>query len=277
MTRRSLLLTSATAMMVAGVPASADAYDSGWALLGGQRQGMVYLRQPVQRRGYRPPMAIYHHGATATASFVVSNPPERRLLDALVRAGYLVLVSDFGGDQWGNASDHKHIDNLIALGRAHGGRSGPVALLGTSMGGGSILSYAGTHPARVACVTGFVPVIDLADLAESYPTAVNPAFPPAYSDTRHGLRRSPLVMSRTPRTGEKGTSMFSGVPLSIWYGLADGVCKPEAVEQFARNIERRRDPRVRLHALAGMEHGYGALDMAGVRPVVRFVRDHLPA
>lgn len=285
--RRTLLSSAATGALgvLSSSTATATASSAGrtvvaWDFVEGQPQGEVYLSRPVRSRRRKPAVVIYHHGATGTASGVLADPYERRLLDALTGAGYMVLVSDFGGSLWGNGANHRHITDLITVARVHGGRTGPVALLGTSMGGGAVFSYAGVHPHRVACAGGFLPVIDLDDLSTQTPS-VDSAYLPAYADDIHGLRHSPLVMASTERsygamTDGTRPGMFSGVPLKAWYGTEDLVCKPEAVRRFARTIRRHLDPQVRLQALLGAGHALEALDMIETDSVVEFVGTHLP-
>lgn len=231
------------------------------------------------RRGRTaPPVVIYHHGAGGTAAGVLANPYERVLLDTLVEAGNLVVVSDFGGSLWGNETDHRYVLDLIAVAHDYGGSRSPVGLVGTSMGGGASLSFAGMHPERVGCVVGILPVIDLAGLRALNPVSVDAAYPSAYSDRLHGPRHSPLVMSRLPHVrGGKQTSRFSGTPVDIWFGTADEVCVPEATRRFARRVRRREDARVRLHPLRGAGHTVDAIGLVDPHKVARFLHHHLPS
>lgn len=249
-----------------------------WTLIEGQPQGLVYALRPPRRSLRKPPVVIYHHGAGGAAQSVLASASEQRILRAIAAAGYLVLVSDFGGNLWGNRANHAHIDDLITLGQAIGGRPGPVALLGLSMGGGATLSFAGTHPEKVACVAGLLPVINLMDLYGLAPDSVVAAYPGGYSDDVQGPRHSPLVMSRRVRRlhGEATVGVFSGMPIRIWQATRDTTCTTEALKEFVRNVKRHSNARVQVFRLPEQSHTLEALDKVDLRSVLNFVRAHLP-
>lgn len=265
-------------MGLIATPARASAAPTEWTLIEGQPQGLVYAMRPPGRSLGKPPVVIYHHGAGGAAQSVLTSVSEQRILRAVAAAGYLVLVSDFGGNLWGNQTNHAHIDDLITLGQAIGGRPGPVALLGMSMGGGASLSFAGTHREKVACVAGILPVINLMDLYGLAPDSVVAAYPGGYFDDVQGPRHSPLVMSRRnrPGRGDEMAGMFSDMPIRIWQATRDTTCTPDALKEFVRNVRRRSNPRVQVFRLPGQGHTLEALDKVDLRTVVKFMRAHLP-
>lgn len=90
------------------------------------------------------------------------------LIDALVNAGYPVLITDLGAGstgnspQWGNSVAMARVTaNRTYMQATVGAKSGPVIIGGFSMGGLGSLNWAAANPTLVAALFGICPVTDL--------------------------------------------------------------------------------------------------------------------
>ena len=71
-------------------------------------------------------------------------------------------------------------------------------------------------------------------------------------------------------------SSFDGVPIRIYYGTEDRVSDPAIVREFARRVERGRDPQVDLRQIRGADHGDALVGRVPIQDLVGFVEDHHP-
>lgn len=251
-----------------------------WVDVQGQEQGTVYLVSDRRVRGRRP-VVLYHHGFGATADTVrrrTHTPAERRLVERLAAAGYLVVVSDFGGDLWGNDLDHAYLDQAVEIARTRGGLGGPVALVGSSMGGAAVLSYAALHRERAAAVVALMPALDLDAMRWLGDGSLDRAFDGSYDDRVDGPRHSPLVIAERPvASGIRlpWTSGYTDLPVQLWFGTEDRIVTPDSVAAFTSAVRTRVGDRLETVALPG-GHQRRTYDAIRPRRVVRFVQRHLP-
>lgn len=279
--RRSTLLGLATAGALTLTHRPAQAASLTWKPIRGLAQGRAYAVMGPKRSARRRPIAIFHHGYGGTVEALRTSSAtagQRKVIEALARAGYMVLVSDFGGNQWGNDRNHRYISQLIEAGRQLGGRGGKVVLVGCSMGGAAVLSYAGRYPARVACVIPLIPALDLMDFKQYGPMFVDAAYNGNYKDEVYGRDHNPVIMARTPHRltpTRPATSQFSAMPIAIWYAKYDAVTKPHFVQTFVGRVRAHYNPRVETHALEGTHTD----SVVGTIPMARltgFAKRHLP-
>lgn len=235
-------------------------------------QGLVATIEPTATALAPLPLVVYHHGLGRDTDAILhrrSTAAIREHLVAAAASGYRVVVSDFGGYLWGNERNHRHIDAVIAAHRRRGGAAGPVALIGSSMGGAAVLSYAGTHRRDVACVVALQPALNLAALRRRG-VPVDAAFPGGYSNARHGARSSPTVIARDRR------SRYRGMPIRIWAGSLDHIATPALVRRFEALVRRGRDPRVQTTILPGLRHGDALIGAVPTDEVLAFLHAALP-
>ncbi|MDN4160736.1 alpha/beta hydrolase family protein [Nocardioides abyssi] len=235
-------------------------------------QGLVATIEPVAARSGPLPLAIYHHGLGRDTEAVLlrrSTAPIRAHLLAAAMGGYRVVVSDFGGFLWGNECNHRHLDTVIRAHRRAGGAPGPVALIGSSMGGAAVLSYAGTHRRDVACVVALQPALNLAALRRRG-VPVDRAFGGRYSNAVHGPRSSPTVIARDRR------SLYRGMPIRVWAGSLDHIATPALVRRFEALVRRGRNPQVETTILPGLRHGDELIGAVPSEDLVGFLHRHLP-
>lgn len=251
-----------------------------WVPLKGLNQGAVYMVTGPQMTDRKRPVALFHHGYGATAKILrdsIEGAGERKVIEAFATAGYMVLVSDFGGSLWGNDTNHRHITALIGAGHKNGGRRGKVLLIGASMGGGAALSYAGMYPTRVAGVLGLIPALDLVAVRDVGYTVLDRAYQGGFSNAVHGGAHNPIVMAQTPHLytpWNLSTSRFSAMPIDLWYATEDTVTRPETVSRFVATVRSRANANIKAHPRPGT-HTDAFIGELPVQGLLRFARSVL--
>lgn len=77
-----------------------------------------------------------------------------------------------GGDTWGNPAGTTNVGSaLTALGAASGCSTDKVHLIGASAGASTMLNYAIANPAKVASITGLIPLTSLLNFYKTNPPA----------------------------------------------------------------------------------------------------------
>lgn len=236
---------------------------------------VIYLLPPNHRPGKKLPLVIFHHGAGTRAKASLRSPSTNRVLRHLAANGYCVAVSDFGGSLWGNDRNHDYIIKLITATQRDLARGGPVTLVGSSMGGGAVLSFAGRYPGRVRSVVAMQPTLDLRDLS-TRGFRIDKRYSGGYSDRRYGAEHSPVVQAAVRQGGRRGQRSFDGVPIRLYYGTEDRVITPEVVEEFARRVSRGKKPRLHLRPLANTGHGDVLIRRVPLNDLVGFIKKHHP-
>lgn len=153
-----------------------------------------------------------------------------------------MLSPDLGGlSTWGNNVLLSRMDaTKNYLWGLPSVKTGKVKLLGQSMGGLGALVWAAANPTLVDRIVLVIPVLNLLDVRNnsSYGPEIDVAYGGSYSEATHGPTHNPLTMALAGK--------FANIPIQMWYGDADVLCKPEYSVAFANaagNCE--------AHALSG--------------------------
>ncbi|WP_312239062.1 hypothetical protein [Stenotrophomonas sp.] len=113
-----------------------------------------------------------------------------------------------------------------------------VSLVGQSMGGLNALIWANSNLSLVNSVVTLISVVDLWDVHQTdpgYGSAIDAAYGGAYSEASMGTARNPMTMA--------DAGLFSSsVPLQMWYGTSDALCRPQFATRFASRMPNV-DPR----------------------------------
>jgi dienelactone hydrolase len=216
------------------------------------------------------PVAVYchGHGEDAWLPMQPGRPGQYQFLRAVAEAGSLVLSGDFGGNLWGNDTVHAQIGATIAYAQGRlGGKSGEVAILGTSMGGCTALSYGARYPAKVACIVAIGPACNLAVLDPNFGT-IDAAYGGTYSDAIHGPDHNPQKMATLGK--------FNSMPVRIWYGNTDVVVAPSLITALKAAIDANSaNPQCSITPVSG---GHAEATWFNVPPsqMVEYLRTYLP-
>jgi dienelactone hydrolase len=174
---------------------------------------------------------IYVHGAEGTGAGGLAwtaFPGRWATLNAVARH-CTVLSSDLGGNAtWGNDAVISAISAAWTyLKTLPGVSQDKVSLLCQSMGGTAAIAWAAANPTQVDRVAMMIPVINLLDVRNSsaYQSAIDAAYGGAYSEATYGAAHNPLTIAAAGK--------LSGIPIQLWYGATDTLCKPEYALQFA--------------------------------------------
>lgn len=198
--------------------------------------------------GRRPPL-IYCHGSGETAQTAsaasAAKAGQWAILTALAQH-YFVIAADLGLQAWGNDAHVARIDEarlyLESL-----GASGPVTLVGGSMGNLGAMGYLRQYPTRVRKLAGVIPCVDLAAVYPLASADIDAAYGGAYNDAVHGPTHSPVQYAAT---------LAPTTPIHLFTSSNDPVCYPSTADAFvaARPATERTD----LGALGHGETAAGA-------------------
>lgn len=192
----------------------------------GQRQYFIHPRDKGLPLKYP---TIVLHGAGALAD----NPSTNPTMTSLARYGVFVISADWGGVYtWGGDAAMNAIDDAYNwLQLQPNVRKGKIGLQGGSMGGLNSLAWAGRNPARVACVSVDVPVLDLAgiwrDNIAGFRPLIDSAYPGGYNETLNPAR-DPLTMA--------ANGSYAGMKILVNYGDTDDICLPSKAQLFATRV-----------------------------------------
>lgn len=174
--------------------------------------------------------AIYLHGATKDETQMVDGSADsvRPVVAGLAAAGHPVLGVYAGGDLWGNATALARITEAIAFLQAAdiGAKTGPVVLIGASMGGVAAQNYAKGHHSSVICMVGLIPVSDLNDIRSNnrggLAGSIDAAYPATYVEATHGATSNPHTYAATG---------LAGVHYRAYYSTSDPIVIPSTVTE----------------------------------------------
>lgn len=127
-----------------------------------EASAMDVIYEPEQRANRNPVLWLHGGAATASQAVGVGLGSVPKILTAVCKRLFpIVAPTTFEGGAWVADADTE-IDSAIAACRAYGGASyDKVVMMGSSFGGYMSLHYAATHPNDVACVIGFIPLVDI--------------------------------------------------------------------------------------------------------------------
>lgn len=230
---------------------------------------MVMLPTLFQPDGTYPVAVFCHgHGEDAWLPMQAQRYGQYQFLRAVAEAGYLVISGDFGGNLWGNDTAHAQIGATITYAQGSlGGKAGKVAIIGTSMGGCTALSYGARYPAQVVCIVAVGPACDLTLMDPKFGT-VDLAYGGAYSDTVHGPDHNPQKMATLGK--------YSSMPVRIWYGDTDTVVAPSLITDLKTAIDTNStNPQCAITPVSG-GHAESTWNNVPASEMVAFLQTYLP-
>lgn len=169
---------------------------------------------------------VWAHGATEDASEAWQN--WRIPIKAMALRG-TVHVGDYGGHTWGSGTPANEVTDRIDDGIdyivANHGVDLPVALVGMSMGGCSILNYALRNPTKVSCVALLIPLVDIWDARS------NGSLAPYWGEIDAIYGAPPTDYSENSPV-EFASELDPDLPIHIWSSSNDHLAKPATHTAF---------------------------------------------
>lgn len=183
---------------------------------------------PGGRRGI-----LLCHGAGGDALYAndPTVPGALELFHRLASEGFTMLSSDWGGPgTWGNGHAVTRLESGRLVLAALGCAPDKVALVGVSMGGLNALSYAISHPDRVAAIGAVVPAADPQDMLDLYPgwAAIAKAW---------GVEPGERLPDRA-RPISASDSLRRCGPIHMYYSTADQYTRAGPIEALAEAIHQ---------------------------------------
>lgn len=237
----------------------------------------------LRPRGRGPfPAVVLNHGYIEPSVYVTGQGLMREQ-DALARAGFVVLHTDYRGHA---ASDPASVlgqqtrlgytrdtlEAVASLKRLPSVDPDRVAMLGRSMGGGVTLNALVVAPGAVRAAVVFAPVSsDFLDNFRRWTVAERPDAAAAFY-ARHGTPESAprLYRDLSART------FFDRVtePVLIHHGTADDTC-PIQWSRTTQRLLRQAGARSRLDVYPGEQHAFGPQWPLSMDRTIRFLRTRL--
>lgn len=210
---------------------------------------------------------MYTHGAGGTADALIEYAKATHRTRMAADAGFTAVSSDWGGPQtWGN---QVAMNALTAgynfLQTQPGVKPGKVIIAGGSMGGLNALNWASRNPTKVACVSIYIPVIDMAGIHDN-----NLSGYASYVDAAHGGNWDTATMAYTWNPLHQAEiGKYAGLPIRLHYGTTDPLCLPERALEFAQLVGSN----VQLRPLYGGHDESGEIQVDRVAEV-EFFKEH---
>lgn len=166
------------------------------------------------------------HGSGAPREFIA---PEllgsSKIAPLIAQAGIPCISAEMSGQSWANDAAMTDIDNAIAFLAAQTGcPSTKVHLLGISMGGALMIRYAELHPAKVASMTGIIPLCNIQSIYAGQSAPVK-----AEMETAWGTPGGPLPAGANIHSN--GASL-TDIPAHFYYSTSDSVIAPADTAAF---------------------------------------------
>lgn len=189
--------------------------------------------RPSNQRGARYGV-LYTHGAGSGPDALMDYGGAGGRTQALADGGLTAVSADFGGPQtWGN---DKAMTALTAaynwLQTQPGVKPGKVILSGGSMGGLNALVWAAANPGKVACLSIYIPVLDVngihADNLGGYRATIDSCYTGGWNPTAMAATKDPLTMAKAGK--------FAGMPIRLYHGLRDPLCLATKAKEFAAAV-----------------------------------------
>ena len=161
-----------------------------------------------------PPLVFVHGAGALTDAHFEDFPLTVKLWFELAKY-FTVIVTDMGGSLWGSFAHQGYIERARLYLNNTMGCSGPVTLVGVSMGGGAIMAYArnGAYASNVRAVAGIVPLTSLNSLKNLNPAfqvSIDAAYSGAggYTDATSGANHSPVIFGNHANWANTPTKLF---------------------------------------------------------------------
>lgn len=178
---------------------------------------------------------MYCHAAGSDGSDII-NPyaGQSILMQKIAALGYNCFSGQHGGPQtWGNQTalnamtqSYNHIQTLS------GTTPGKIALVGNSMGGLAALNWAKANIAKVSCIVGVIPVINVTDIKvndrQGYGSIINAAYGGSWLEATYGASYNPATIA--------ASGVYDDTPMLFFYGTTDTLCVPEAIQAFKTTV-----------------------------------------
>jgi hypothetical protein len=172
------------------------------------------------------------HGADNPLEFIdpIGQPSSLILAAAMASAGIPCVAGDMGGQAWGNDTVLGRIDAAWALLISQFGvRSDKLCLLGVSMGGAAVSLYSQRYPAKVACVVGLIPLLDLVAFY-----AANAGGTQGQVGTAWGVTAPAALPARADNA--TNAHLAENVPLLVGYSSVDATVLPAWVTPYVAKV-----------------------------------------
>lgn len=211
---------------------------------------------------YNPPKAaiLHIHGVESGNGAVdwMNVSSRQPLFRAMTQAGFVIVSCDLGGSStWGNDTAQSRITSAYNYSQSLPGISaGKVILFGQSMGGLNAQIWAKNNKSLTSGMVLVIPVCNLTDLSTGvFSSAINAAYGGAYSQATHGATRNPVTFAAS----------LEGIPIQLWYGTSDSLCKPEDAQTIGGLVSTAE-----LHPIAG-GHAESTLGNIDLIELTRFI------
>lgn len=213
-------------------------------------------------RPFRDARVIYLHTAGTTGAEVAgstSTATMRRVVAALADRGF-PFAAPTSGVLWGNATSQGRTTTAKDwLSSAYSLDTGPVALVGCSMGALSAFVYAAANPSDVACIVAILPIVDLekvrTDNIFGHRAAIDAAWGVTYP--------AALPQQADPK---QNTAALSAIPMQLWYASDDPISFGVADFIAATGAEG--------HDVGALGHDDDAIAAVDVAAVAAFLGAH---
>lgn len=185
------------------------------------------------------PNILYVHGAGEVGDGWMKVPTRFPVFQSLTEAGFVITAPDLGGAQtWGNDTAQARITTAYnQIQTTKGTKPGKVILVAQSMGGLNSFIWAKNNPDKVAAIIALIPVVNLTDVYgfnTGYAGLIDAAYGGSYSEAVQGPTRNPLTFANN--------GLMPPVPIQLWYGLDDLLCKPQHAIEFAELTNSELNP-----------------------------------
>lgn len=229
---------------------------------------------PEGPRGRRA-VVVCHGQLQATLAWLTPGTPGQfGIVQALAKAGFVVLGGYYDGPMWGNATAVADLEAFRTWAGALGCKNDRLLLVGASMGHYDAAMYAAAHPDRVAAIASIIPGIDIDDIRDN-----NKANARDYVNTAWGTPAgSTSATNALPAAAKlldsaKVTAVASsGAPIRLYYSTADTVILPSSVPAYRDAINAQAPGRVTATVVSStLDHGDAAMGAMPMTEVSQFL------
>lgn len=170
-------------------------------------------------------MVIFSMGSGSNWDTTFNTQLVRPIVQAILATGAGVVVSPFGGDQYGNATAMEGITAARDAAAAIGANP-KVGLAGFSMGSLNALAWAGNNPTATKFVWATGPLVDLQ--AFDGVQQLEDAYAGGWSEATYGATSNPTTMANAGK--------YAGIPIRLAYSGNDPVIPPATATAFAAKV-----------------------------------------
>lgn len=225
-------------------------------------------REIIIRPKYNPevPKAgiMYTHGAGGTADALIEYAKATHRTRMAADAGFLAISADWGGPQtWGNQGamnaltrGFNYLQNESIV------KPGKVIIAGGSMGGLNALNWAARNPEKIACLSIYIPVVDMAGIHDN-----NLSNYASFIRNAHGGWNTATMADTWSPLHQARLGKFANMPIRLHYGTTDPLCLPEKAIEFAETV----GDNVQLRPLIGGHNESGEIQVDRVSEVEFFL------